>query len=99
VPQDCAESQLFDVEYEKQIFAWAAAKIEPSFQPNTWQAFWQTAVEHRPVSEVAESLQLSAGAIYMARSRVIARLRKTIELATDMDFSGDKASLTERSDS
>ena len=28
---DCAESGVFDIEYERQIFAWAAEKIEGSF--------------------------------------------------------------------
>ena len=83
VPQRCAESDFYDAEYEKQLFAWAAEKIKPSFQTLTWQAFWRTAVEQRPVAEVAESLQLSPGAIYMARSRVIAKLRQTIERAID----------------
>ena len=81
VPQRCAESDFYDAEYQKQLFAWAAEQIKPSFKPKSWEAFWQTAVEHRSIAEVAESLQLSTGSIYMARSRVIAKLRKTIETA------------------
>jgi RNA polymerase sigma-70 factor (ECF subfamily) len=38
VPQQCAESAFYDVEYEKQLFAWAANKIQPSFQAKTWEA-------------------------------------------------------------
>ena len=82
VAEQCAESDFYDAEYEKQLFAWAAEKIKPTFQANTWNAFWQTAVEQQAVSDVAASLNISPGAVYMARSRVIARLRKTIEQFT-----------------
>ena len=87
LPERCAESDFYDAEYEKQLFAWAAEKIKPSFQPNTWQAFWRTAVEQQDVSEVADSLGISTGAIYMARSRVIAKLRKTVERFSEAEQS------------
>ncbi len=89
VPEQCAASDFYDAEYEKQLFAWAAEKIKPSFKSKTWQAFWQTAVEQRSVVEVAESLQLTTGAIYIARSRVIAKLKKTIERASEKDLAAN----------
>ncbi|QEG22540.1 RNA polymerase sigma factor [Mariniblastus fucicola] len=81
-PQQCAESDFYDAEYEKQLFAWAAEKIRPAFKTETWQAFWRTAVEHETVADVSKSLGLSAGAIYMARSRIIAKLRTVVEQAS-----------------
>ena len=87
LPERCAESDFYDAEYEKQLFAWAAEKIKPSFQSNTWQAFWRTAVEQQDVSEVAESLGVSTGTVYMARSRVIAKLRKTVERFSEAEHS------------
>ena len=53
------------------------------FAPATWQAFWQTAVEGRPPAEVAAELGLSVGAVYVARSRVLARLKRRIEQLGD----------------
>jgi RNA polymerase sigma-70 factor (ECF subfamily) len=47
--------------------------------PTTWQAFWQTAVAGRPIAEVARNLGMSAGSIYIARSRVMVRLRAAAE--------------------
>ena len=49
------------------------------FREATWQAFWRTGVEGRKPQEVAESLGLTAGAVYVYRNRVIARLRRAIE--------------------
>jgi RNA polymerase sigma-70 factor (ECF subfamily) len=75
-------TQYFDAEHERQMFFWAANKIKSSFQDRTWQVFWETTVNERPVSDVSRELEMSRGAIYVARSRVIARLRKTIESAS-----------------
>ena len=46
----------------------------------TWQAFWQTAVEARSFQQTAEALNMSVGAVYMAKSRVLQRLREQIHL-------------------
>lgn len=78
-PNPCSESKLFDLEYERQLFAWAAEKVESRFAPATWQAFWQTAVENKPVDDVAKRLNISRGAVYIARSRVIAALKTVVE--------------------
>lgn len=78
-PDPSSESQLFDIEHERQVFAWAAEKVKDSFSDKTWLAFWQTAVDSRPVTETANDLGLSCGAVYIARSRVMARLKETIE--------------------
>ncbi len=99
LPQRCAASDFYDAEYEKQLFAWAAEKIRPSFQSKTWNAFWQTAVELRSVAEVAESLQITTGAIYIARSRVIAKLKKTIERATENELPPRSINQSERAGS
>jgi RNA polymerase sigma factor (sigma-70 family) len=64
----------WELEFQKQLFRVAAAKIEGSFAPTTWQAFWRTAVEGKNAGVVAKELGLSVGAVYVAKSRVLARL-------------------------
>lgn len=73
-----AESADWDREYESRLLAWAMDRVRPEFQESTWLAFVRTAVEERPVAEVATELGISAGAVYIARSRVTARLRRAV---------------------
>ena len=70
---------IFQLEEQRELFGWAARKARDQFAPATWQAFWLTAVEQQLPAAVAEQLGLSAGAVYIARSRVMARMRELIE--------------------
>lgn len=69
----------FDLELQRQYFAWAARRLKDRFEPATWQAFWRTAVENEPIEQVAQQLGLSRGAVYIARSRVMNQMRRAIE--------------------
>jgi RNA polymerase sigma factor (sigma-70 family) len=70
---------LFDLEYRRRLFQFAAEHVQEQFGDSTRQAFWKTSVEQQPLVDVCEELGLSRGAIYVARSRVMAKLRKHIE--------------------
>lgn len=76
---DASAMALFEAEYRRRVFRWAADEIRCEFTPATWQAFWLTAVGGRIPKEVASELGLTVGAVYIARSRVLARLRQRIE--------------------
>ncbi|HEV3121156.1 MAG TPA: sigma-70 family RNA polymerase sigma factor [Isosphaeraceae bacterium] len=80
---DPSATAMFEAEYKTRVFQWAADEVRGEFAQATWQAFWQTAVEDRPASEVAAQLGLSVGAVYIARSRVLSRLRRRIEQLGD----------------
>ncbi len=81
-PSD-SESQAFQVAYEKQVFSWAADKLKHSFKPVNWQAFWMSTVEGLPIEEVARRLNIECGTVYVARSRIMARLSKLIQRKLD----------------
>jgi RNA polymerase sigma-70 factor (ECF subfamily) len=68
----------WDQEYERRVFAWAAEQVRGAFQDSTWQAFWQTAVEGKTGPQVARALGLSVAAVYLAKGRVMDRLRNVI---------------------
>ena len=74
------EEALWEQEYQQRLFDWAAEQVRGHFQNRTWQAFWRTAVEGRSPREVAEALGLSVGAVYIAKSRVLARLKEQVQL-------------------
>jgi RNA polymerase sigma-70 factor, ECF subfamily len=59
------------------------ALVQAEFEPRTWQAFWQTAVEGRTGADVSENLGISVGAVYMAKSRVLRRLREELQDLAD----------------
>lgn len=84
VPAPVAEED-WDAEFERHLFGVAAERVRPEFQPNTWQAFWRTAVDGRPGPAVAAELGMSVGAVHVARSRVLARLRKEVAALTGDD--------------
>jgi RNA polymerase sigma-70 factor (ECF subfamily) len=70
-------------EWERRVFAWACEQVRHEVADATWQAFWRTAVEHHPVKQVAADLGLTPGAIYIARSRVINRLKERVQSVQD----------------
>ena len=71
------ESEV-DMAYRNEVFMWASRRVKKQVQPQTWEAFWQTCVEGQDISSVAENLEIPRGAVYVARSRVIQRLRKEV---------------------
>jgi RNA polymerase sigma-70 factor (ECF subfamily) len=75
--EDTAAS--WDQEYERRLFAYAAAQIRGDFRDSTWQAFWLAGVEGKSAREVGEQLGLTVAAVYLAKSRVMARLKEQIQ--------------------
>jgi RNA polymerase sigma-70 factor (ECF subfamily) len=74
-----ADEDLWRQEYEKRLFDWAGEQARGGFQETTWRAFLMTAVEGRSGQEVAAALGMTVAAVYLAKSRVVARLRELIE--------------------
>ena len=79
-----ALSDDFENEYRQQLLLCAAGQIRVEFRETTWQAFWQTCIDGRPVATVADELGMTTGSVYVARSRIMARLRTRVgELQAD----------------
>lgn len=65
-------------ESQTEAFRWAATEIRPEFSPSAWVLFWESTVNGDEVEAVALRHGRSVGAVYMARFRVMKRLREKV---------------------
>jgi RNA polymerase sigma-70 factor (ECF subfamily) len=63
---------------ERHLFGLALDQIRGEFEDRTWQAFWLTTVEGQCAADVAHDLGMSTGAVRVAKSRVLRRLREEL---------------------
>ena len=74
-----SDSAEWDAAYERQLLECAAQQVRADFSAATWSAFWQTAIEGREGKVVAEELGLTVAAVYLAKGRVMARLKEQVK--------------------
>jgi RNA polymerase sigma-70 factor (ECF subfamily) len=70
-----ALSRQWDQEHDRHLARRLLASIQMEFNPKTWQVFQMLVLDDRPAAEVARDLGLTANAVYVAKARVLARLR------------------------
>ncbi len=77
---DPSRDQEFEIEleYRREMFRLAAAQARDSFSETSWNAFWSTSVLGESIEFVAGQLGLNPGAVYVARSRVTARIKTIV---------------------
>lgn len=68
-----------EAEYRQHLVNRALQLMKRDFQPTTWRACWEHVVCGRPVTLVAAELGISAKAVYLAKGRVLRRLREELE--------------------
>ncbi len=75
-PNTCSElgGATVDTGFSK-LLSRALESIQASFTEQTWQAFWGVVVEGRATSDVAIQMGMQSGAVRVAKSRVLSRLR------------------------
>jgi RNA polymerase sigma-70 factor (ECF subfamily) len=78
VSEDQPIRELEEAEYRTYIVGRALALMQSEFQQVTWKACWEFVVSGRPAEEVAASLGISVNAVYLAKSRVLRRLREEL---------------------
>ena len=73
------ESELnrqWDQEHDRYVLRCLLDLMEQEFEPSTIQAFRRLALEEASGAEVAEELGLSVAAVYVAKSRVLHKIRQ-----------------------
>ena len=83
VAQDKQVSTCFDRELHRQIYYESAKIVRGQVSAKTWLAFYRTSVLRHKISTVAEQLNMSTGSIYIARSRVMKKLRSIAQSLTE----------------
>ena len=82
-PDQVELSSSISIEARRQALLWAVSGIEDEFSPSTWEMFRQSAIDGQPVKAVAEALGRSAGAVYIARCRVMQRIKEKVQELSD----------------
>lgn len=82
-PESELSGDEFDLEYQRQLFKWAASLVKQRVNESSWQAFWRTTIDGTPSTEVAEDLGMTIGAVYTAKCRVITHLQKLLQEIPD----------------
>lgn len=75
IPDRDETASEFEIEAQHEIVRCAAEQIRAEFTGETWTIFWQTAIEGLPIADVADAMRRTPGSIYVARHRVVARLK------------------------
>ncbi|MCA9062518.1 MAG: sigma-70 family RNA polymerase sigma factor [Planctomycetaceae bacterium] len=68
-------SQLWDREHDDHVLRTLLDQIRPSLNEETWQAFYRITVLNESPTDVARELNITVNAVYIAKSRVMGRLR------------------------
>jgi RNA polymerase sigma factor (sigma-70 family) len=72
-------------QFQAHVLATALEQIRQQFEPQTWQAFELVWVQRQPSSAVAKEMGIPLETVYVAKSRVLKRLReKVLELAEEI---------------
>ena len=83
IPSPEETSTLIRTEVRRERLSQACDTIRCQFSEPVWMSFWLTAIEQRPISQVARMLNKSEGAVRVARCRVMNRLKEELR---DDDF-------------
>ncbi len=78
IPDPHDSEPLIEAEYRQYLLSSALELMSSEFPVKTWKACWEHVVMGRPAGEVAEELEICVGAVYVAKSRVLCRVRQEL---------------------
>ncbi|MBN9120382.1 MAG: sigma-70 family RNA polymerase sigma factor [Planctomycetes bacterium] len=70
--------ELDEAEYRRRLVRRVLELVRPDFGAPTWAAFDGFVLNGRPAAEVAAELGLSVNAVYLARNRILTRIRAEV---------------------
>ncbi len=78
-------SQQWDQQHDRYVLQRLMEKIRPSVREATWAAFSAVTIDGKTPEQASGELGMTPNAIYVAKSRVLAQLRKVSEGLVDWD--------------
>lgn len=69
------QEPFWEAHYREHVVRRLLEVMQAEFEPTTWRACWLCVTEGRTAPDVAAELQISAGAVRVAKLRVLRRLR------------------------
>jgi RNA polymerase sigma factor (sigma-70 family) len=69
-------AEAWDREHDVHVTRHLLAQLRPEFEPKTWELFRRFVLDGLPAAEVASELGTTPNAVFIAKSRVLARLRQ-----------------------
>ncbi len=77
------DSRSWDDHFHSELLQTAMQRVRHEFEESTWSIFLQLWFEDRPPEEVAARFGTSVGSAYVAKSRVLKRLRAEVLMLSD----------------
>jgi RNA polymerase sigma factor (sigma-70 family) len=75
----------WETQWQKIILIQGLDRIRQTFDPQVFKAFDLYCLQERPVQEVADTLCITPNAVYIAKSRVLSRLRSLQQRLQDWE--------------
>jgi RNA polymerase sigma-70 factor (ECF subfamily) len=72
------EEAFWECDYRDYLTRRATEIMRNEFETKTWRACWEFVVSGRKAADVADELGMTEAAVYMAKSRVLRRLRQEL---------------------
>jgi RNA polymerase sigma-70 factor (ECF subfamily) len=69
-------SQNWDQEHDRYVTKQLLSRLRDEFEPTTWRAFERVALDGAPAAQVAAELGVTVNSVFIAKSRILARLRQ-----------------------
>ena len=69
----------WELDFRRELARRALELMRTDFEPATWQACWELVANGKSAAEVARSLDMTENAVYIAKCRVIRRLRQELQ--------------------
>jgi len=79
VPGDEGQSAAWDEAWERALMEQCIRQAKREFQPSSFRVFEMIVLEKREVADAMTELELSRNAVYVAKHRVMTRMRALLQ--------------------